>query len=205
MKPVELYVIDDHPIFMDGIRNSFDKEKDGVFVGGWSKSIADAREKMKDTSAVVIFLDLVLPGESGADYCLELKSKYPEKKVIALTGETDSNILYQVWMNGADAIMSKLSDKNQLLNVIKDVMNGKRTIGKDVPAFFEKAENTIHTPFLTLREKQVMDVLSGGYSRKEASLKLNISIDTVNKHSNNVYRKFGVKSLAEYMHLISIR
>ena len=157
MKPVELFIIDDHPLFLEGIKNSFEKEKDGVFIGGWSKSIAGAREKMKDSSAKVIFLDLVLPGESGVDFCLELKRKYPEKKVIALTGETDLNTLYQVWMNGADAILSKLSDKNQLLDAIEDVLNSKRTVGKDVPAFFDKAPNVIKGPFLTFREEQVMD------------------------------------------------
>lgn len=202
MKPVELFIIDDHPVFLDGLRNSFDKEKDGVFVGKWSKSIADARKKMKRSSAAVIFLDLVLPGESGVDYCKELKTKYPEKKVIALTGETDLNTLYQVWMNGADAILSKLSDKNQLLDAIKDVLNGKRSVGKDVPAFFDKAPNEIKGPFLTFREDQVMNLLTGGYSRKNAAIKLGVSIDTINKHSNNVYKKFGVNKLSEYIHLV---
>lgn len=202
MKAVKLFIIDDHPVFLDGLRNSFDKEKDGVFVGSWSKSIADAREKMKRSSAAVIFLDLVLPGESGVDYCKELKTKYPEKKVIILTGESDSTVLHTVWMNGADAILSKFSDKNQLLEVIGDVMKSKRVIGKDVPHFFDIQTKPDMLPFLSLRERQVMYLLSAAYTRKEAAAKLFVSLDTVNKHCTNVFKKYGVNKLSEYMELV---
>ena len=202
MQKVEIFIIDDHPMFLEGIRKSFDKENDGVFIGGWAKSIAEARELLKNSKAGVIFLDLVLPGESGVDFCCELKSKYPEKKVVALTGETDPGLLYNAWVNGADAIMSKLSDKNQLLDVIEGVLSGKKIIGNGVSTFFDFKNASFDKPFHTKREFEVMNLLVAGYSRKEAALKLNVTLDTIHKHSDNVFKKFDVNSLPKYILLV---
>jgi len=199
MKPIEIFIIDDHPAYIEGIKRFFNKKTDNIFIGGWAKSIAIAREKLKTSMAQVIFLDLVLPGESGVEYCIELKREYKDIKVIALTGESDENLLYNVWLNGVDAIVNKVTGKKQLIKTIHSVLNNDRVIGSNVPPFFEYRDNSHDKPFLTTREQQVFKLLVGGYYRKEVAEILDISLDTVGKHCTNVFKKYGVDSLQTYI------
>lgn len=197
---IEVFIIDDHPMFIEGLRKSFNVKTDKIIVGGWAKTIAEAREKLKSSDADVVFLDLILPGESGVEFCIELKRDYPEKKVIAITGELDEEILLNVWQNKADAIIMKENDKKQIIATIHTVLANQRIIGPKVPAFFDHIYQTKDVPKLTGREHQVLNLLMCGYLRKEVAEKLNISIDTVNKHCGNVFKKFGVDSLQKYIH-----
>lgn len=195
----EIFIIEDHPVYIEGIKNIFDKKSDHMFVGGWANSAEEAREKLKTSDADVIFLDLNLPGESGVDYCLEIKNTYKEKKVIALTAETDSEILFKVWLNKVDAILMKLSGKDVLTDTIHAVLMGKREIGKEVPPFFDisNSQKNSGKPALTKREQQVLNLLSGGFIRKEVAEKLNVSIDTVDTHCKNMFKKYNVNSLQQ--------
>jgi DNA-binding NarL/FixJ family response regulator len=199
MKEIEIFIIDDHPMFIKGIRETFKLKTDHIFIGGIAKTIAEARDKLKHSDADIIFLDLVLPGESGVDYCIELKKVYPEKKVIALTGELDTDKLYAVWNNNADAVISKVSGKKKLIKTINAVLEGQRIIGTDLPPLFDNQYKTRNKPFLTRRESQVITLLVSGKLRKEVADILSISIDTVDKHCSNVYKKFEVDSLPRFI------
>ena len=195
----ELFIIEDHPVYIEGIKNIFNEKSDNMFVGGFATSVEEARKKLKTSTAEVILLDLNLPGESGADYCLELKNEYKDLKVIALTAETDAEILFKVWMNQVDAILMKLCGKETLSDTIRAVLKGKREIGKDVPPFFEFSESKRQgsKPILTKREQQVLSLLSSGYIRKEVAEKLNVSIDTVDSHCKNMFKKYEVNNLRQ--------
>lgn len=195
----ELFIIEDHPVYIEGIKNIFDFKEDKMFVNGWANSAEEAREKLKTSKAEIILLDLNLPGESGVDFCLELKTEYPDKKVIALTAETDSEILFNVWMNKIDAILTKLCDKNTLIDTINSVLKGKREIGKDVPPFFDfsGSKRLGSMPILTKREHQVLNLLSGGFIRKEVAEKLNVTLDTVDSHCKNMFKKYKVNNLRQ--------
>lgn len=195
----ELFIIEDHPIYVEGLIKVFDVQTDKMFVGGWANSIAEARQKLKSSSADVVLLDLNLPDESGVDFCIELKREYTDKKVIALTAETDTEILFNVWMNNVDAIIMKLGGKEVLIDTIRAVLKGKREIGKDVPPFFDISgpQKTDHVPVLTKREHQVLNLLSSGFIRKEVAEKLNVTIDTVDTHCKNMFKKYNVNSLQQ--------
>lgn len=199
MKPIELFIIDDHPGYIQGISSFFNKKSDNVFIGGSAKSIDEAREKLNDSFAEIILLDLVLPGENGAEYCLELKRDHRDKKVIVLTGELDESLLNSVWLNGADAILSKTSGKKQMLKTVHSVLNNNRVIGPNIPPFFENRGKSTKGPFLTRREQQIMNLLVSGHYRKEVADLLDISIETIGKHCTNVFKKFGVDSLQKYI------
>lgn len=195
---IEIFMIDDHPVYIDGISEAFYKSTKGKFcVSGSAKTIQEAREKIKKTYAEIILLDLKLPGESGVDFCAELKRTYPDKKVIALTGETDNTTLLNTWVNKADAIVMKYTGINELIGVIKTVRAGKRVIGKDVPIVFDTLNplKEKNLPYLSPREQQVLKLLMSGYSRSETAEKLFIAAETVNAHCKKMFAKFKVNKL----------
>ena len=199
MKGTELFIVDDHPVFIKGVTEIFNPETDNIFVGGSANAVVEAREKLQVSAAAIILLDLKLPGESGLDFCIEAKSRFPDKKVIVLTGETDPEILFKVWVNGADAIISKLAGKEQLVSTIHAVLEGQRILGPNLPPLFDHLQSSSGSRFLTRRENQVFTLLISGKQRNEVAEMLNISIDTVDKHCSNVYRKFGVKNLSGFI------
>lgn len=196
---IEIFIIDDHPIYIDGIIEAFNKSQINkkYYVSGSAYSIKDARKNIENSNAEVILLDLKLPGENGVDYCAELKNKYPDKKIIALTGETDNTTLYGAWMNNADAIVMKYTGVRELLSVINTVRRGDRVIGKDVPIVFGSInpDSDRDKPFLTHREQQVLTLLIAGHTRREVAEKIFISNETVNTHCKKMFAKFKVNNL----------
>ena len=194
---IEVFIIDDHPIYIDGIKDAFYKSNTKYCIGGSATLIKAARKKIKKSFAKVILLDLKLPGESGVDFCAELKKNFPEKKVIVLTGETDDEILFNVWLNQADAIVMKYAGIHDLISVINSVRKGERVIGKYVPLVFNSDDllKDINKPTLTNKEKQILMLLMSGNTRREASEKLFIAQETVNTHCKNMFTKFKVKNL----------
>ena len=104
-----------------------------------------------------------------------------------------------MWVNGADAIISKLAGKEQLVSTIHAVLEGQRILGPNLPPFFDHLQSSSGSRFLTRRENQVFTLLVSGKQRNEVAEMLNISIDTVDKHCSNVYRKFGVKNLSGFI------
>lgn len=190
---IYVFIVDDHPLFIDGVSSAFIKDIDNIEVIGSANSGKEAVEKLKDSKADVVLLDLVMP-EMGGYECSEiLKKIYPSKKIIILTGETDTSLLYKVWMNGVDAIELKYCGKQALVSTIKEVMSGKRIIGQKVPYFFDNIETTLgrSAPILTKREEDVLKLLATGYTRKEVADKLYLSIDAVHFHCKNLFKKFN--------------
>ena len=200
--PIELFFVEDQPVYTKGIKDLFDSKKDHVYVGGTAKTLDEARDKLKSLSPDIILLDLILENETSINFCLEVKSTYPNIKVIVLTGSKDSNLLQQVWWNGANAIISKLFDKSEFIETINLVMDGKQIIGSKLPPIHDEHIKSRNRRFLTKREDQIINMLVNGLQRNEVADELNISIQTVNKHCTNVFHKFKVDSLTRYMQAV---
>ncbi len=193
---IDLFVIDDHPVVIDGLISVFKDGHDNIRVTGSANSAEEALPKLVRSKANIVILDLLMPGISGVDFCLKLKKEFPRKKVIILTGESGINLLYNVWINRADAILLKHSGKDELVDAIRGVMSGRRIIGSNVPDFMiphKTIEQRI--PKLTNREHQILTLLAKGMTRGEVARMLGSSVDAVNFHCKNLFRKFDQNKL----------
>ena len=197
-KTVELFVIDDHPVVINGLITLFDQQLDGIRVKDSATNLEEARMKLKDCFVDIILLDLILEDGSTPDFCNKIKQQYDHLKVIAFTGSNDPFLLQAVWANNVDAILTKICSKDQLIQTIKGVLRGERIIGKKVPSFFDQNNPVSDAPKLTQRESQVMYLLVNGFQSKDVADKLNITIDTVSKHRTHAYQKYGVNTLSQF-------
>ena len=136
---INVFVIDDHPIMVEGLSEAFKDKKDGINIAGFAYSAKQALKKLRNTPADAIILDLAMPGVSGVELCTAIKSLFPEKKIVVLTGESDILMLKNVWINGADAILSKYCGKYEIKNTIEQVLENRRIIDKDIRHYFEEA------------------------------------------------------------------
>lgn len=188
---INIFVIDDHPVYIDGLKSVFNNGADKIKVTGWATSAKEALPKLKRSRAKVVLLDLIMPEISGVEFCLVIKNKFPEKKVIALTGELNPTILYNAWINKADAIIMKYCEKEELVETIYDVLTGKRITGEDVPDFNDLLRDTdTKSPRLTPSEQQVLNLLAQGHSREETAKILGSSTNAVHFHCKNMFKKF---------------
>lgn len=193
---IKVFVIDDHPIFIDGLRSVFSSGSDNIKISGSANSADEALPKLKHSKAEVVLLDLVMPGMSGVDFCLIIKKQFPEKKIIALTGELDADLLFKVWENKADAILLKYSGKDELVGTINDVLEGKRILGKDIPDFSDFYRSQTKPKIkLTKKELLILKVLAEGKKRSEVAVLLNSNENTINFHCRNIFRKFDKNNL----------
>lgn len=193
---INLFVIDDHPVYIDGIKSIFKDGNDKIKITGTATSADKALSKLKRSRAKVVLLDLIMPGTSGVEFCIVIKNMFPDKRVIALTGELDPVILYNVWMNKADAILMKYCGKDELIDTIHSVLSGKRILGTDVPDFSDLiGKDNISTIKLTTREQQILNLLAMGHTREDVANTLGSTQNAVNFHCKNLFKKFQKNKL----------
>ena len=193
---IQLFVIDDHPVFIDGIRSLFADGKDQIKISGSANSAGEALPMLKKSRAKVILLDLIMPEMWGVEFSLILKNQFPDKKIIALTGELNPALLYNTWMNQVDAILMKYCGKRELVDTIHDVLAGRRVLGENVPEFHEHiGVPTGAKPRLTQSEQRVLNLLALGNTRKIVAEMLGTSENAVDFHCKNLFKKFNSNKL----------
>lgn len=197
---ISIFVIDDHPVFIDGIRSIFSDGNDKIKVAGYANSAKEALPKLKRSQAKIVLLDLIMPELTGVEFCLVIKDKFPEKKVIALTGELNPTILYNTWMNKADAILMKYCGKEELVDTIHSVLAGRRVIGENVPEFHEHLRmEEPRIPMLTVTEQQILNLLAQGHKREDVGKILGSSQNAINFHCKNLFKKFNKNKLVSVL------
>jgi DNA-binding NarL/FixJ family response regulator len=188
---IYLYLIDDHPLFINGVKAVL-KTDPLLAVLGSANSCKEAMENMNTKAIDIILLDLLMPEVNGITCARSLKKSYPEIKIIALTGELDEALLHEAWLSGMDAILLKYCGRDELIDTIKTVNKGNKIIGKNVPYFFSLENDTRENiPKLTRREEDVLKLLALELSRREVAERLSISLDAVNFHCKNLFKKFN--------------
>ena len=187
---IRILLVDDHSYFNMGVTTLFENHEDIRIIDSCTSGI-DALEKLKSIKIDVVLLDIAMPEMEGIECCKQIKKLYPDIKVIAFTGETNTQVYYDIWLQKVDGILLKTCESDELISCIKNVIVGQKIIGINVPSFFEKASKKRTTTNLTRKEKEILKLLGTGISRKEAADRLFISIDTVNFHCKNIFRKFN--------------
>lgn len=136
---IDVFIIDDHPIMVKGLTEAFKDKKDGINIVGYSYSAKQAIKKLRNSTASTVILDLALPGVSGVELCTAIKTLFPEKKIVVLTGSNDFLMLKNVWINGADAILSKYCGKFEIKDTIEKVFENQRIIDNDIKRYLEES------------------------------------------------------------------
>jgi DNA-binding NarL/FixJ family response regulator len=140
-------------------------------------------------------------GESSAvlAYC---KQRYPELKIIALTGANSGVIFKQLRDAKADAVLQKEGSAEALLSCLQQVMAGrheKTLLSEEVETQIAASETE-----LTPRELQVLALIYQGYATNDIAEQLNLSAKTVDKHRENLMRKLEVNNVVQLIHKVQL-
>jgi DNA-binding NarL/FixJ family response regulator len=147
----------------------------------------------------VVLMDLHLPGMSGVECVGALKKLLPQVRVIMITVYRDPDRVFSALRAGACGYLLKRSNADEVLNAIRDALEGGAPmtgeIARLVVAFFQhQAEVAADLEKLTAREQEVLELLTIGYSNKEISARLCVSVPAVRWHLTHIYQKLHVHS-----------
>jgi DNA-binding NarL/FixJ family response regulator len=152
----------------------------------------------------VVLMDIDLPGIDGITGVWQIKMNWPEIKVLMLTVFEDVDKIFGAIKAGANGYLLKKDSPQKILDAIDFVYRGESPmngiIATKVLDYFHKSQDRNSVYFesnLTEREKEILNLLIKGLSYKQIAGDIFISVETLNSHIKNIYRKLNVHSRSE--------
>jgi DNA-binding NarL/FixJ family response regulator len=150
----------------------------------------------------VVLMDLFLPRMSGIECTVRLKALLPQTQIIILTAMNDEELVFLALEAGADGYLLKRMEPAELRTALLEVLGGGAPMTSEIArrvieSFRKKTPIRDESVRLSLREEQILVLLSQGYSNKTIADKLGLSIDTVCGHLKLVFKKLHVGSRTE--------
>ena len=203
MEKLRIVLAEDHTILREGLRALLSADPSFEIIG----EAPNGREAVRCVEKLepdLLLMDLSMPRMSGMDAIREIKNRYPEIKIIALTVHKTEEYLLTTLKAGADGYVLKDATHDELVLAIKNVMSGKSYLSpgvseKVIEGYLEGREsNRSHSPWETLsqREREVLKLIAEGFKNKEIAEDLCISLKTVEKHRANLMKKLDLHNAA---------
>jgi len=206
MGKFSIVVVDDHPIFRQGVVDTLSLEKNFVVVGQASDGEEGLDCIRKDHPEIAI-IDINLPGLNGQQLTRQIVAEKLPTRVILLTAYDDIEQKKQAMRSGAAAYCTKDVKSEELIQIINIVASGGFVVGSQVYdsaavqewLFSPGVDNNralsqdieMNNP-LSVREMEVLSYIAQGLSNKEIAILLGISHQTVKNHVSAILRKIGV-------------
>lgn len=190
-------MVDDHPIVLSGVGAMINGQEDMTIVG-LAANADEALDGIGKALPDVAVIDVSLPGISGVILIERLLEKFPELKCIALTAHEDPGCLRQVLAAGGRGFVVKRSTATDLLQAIRCVLAGDNYVDPALAArILSPRNNGQGDPGnLSERERSVIRLVAFGYSNKEISCWLKLSIKTVETYRTRATDKLELHSRA---------
>lgn len=199
MKRKRIILADDHVFLLDAIKNLLEPEFEVVGTFSDGHALVEAAQGL---SPDVIVLDIGMPLMNGLNAGQRLKQMMPSVKLIYLTMNMDPDLAAEAFRLGAVGYLVKNSAASELVHAIREVLRGSSYVTplmtKDmVGSFIQNFKRRKSAHQLTLRQKEVLQLLAEGRSMKEVAFILHVTPRTVAFHKYTMMEQLQVKSSAE--------
>jgi two-component system, NarL family, response regulator NreC len=199
---ISVLIVDDHKLMRQGLVSMLEEDEQFHVVGeadSGRQAVAMARELKPD----VIVLDIDMKDLNGIDAAKQILSTRPEIRILALTMHSDQQYITGMLDVGAMGFLPKDSAFEELTRAIQCVSRGDMYLSpsvtgivlKDYKDRSEKRMRGQHSQ-LTGREREVLQLVAEGLSSKEIASHLDISLNTVIRHRQNIMETLGIRSIA---------
>lgn len=154
----------------------------------------------------VVLMDIHLPGKSGIECVAILKPLCPKTQFMMFTSYEDTESVFKALKAGATGYLTKTTQPSKILDAITDVHKGgspmSSHIARKIVTSFQVVEDNKELQKLSIREKEILDLLSKGLRYKEIADQLFLSTETVRTHIRNIYEKLQVNSRTDALNKV---
>jgi DNA-binding NarL/FixJ family response regulator len=184
---VKVLIVDDHPVYRDGLAAVIAQ----AFVGAKVVQVAEAASAFEALSLRsdfdLVLLDLAIPGVDGRAALPLMRKSYPALPVVVISASEDAGVAAECIAHGASGFIPKSARRDAIVAALQAVLDGGVVLAPS-------ARRAASPPGVTLREAEVLRHLGAGESNKAIARRLGISEATVRAHLTAVYRELGVTS-----------
>lgn len=198
---LRLGLVDDHPLFRQGLIDLLEEEFDVVWQ---ASSTREAQEAATQKFADVILMDLSMPGISGIEATRALLKRNPDTRVLVLTMHSGEEFVVQAFLAGATGFALKSQTIAEVAEAVRLTAEGKLYLAASIPRasldeYNRRIRNAVVNPLDTFspRERQVFELAVQNKSNREIAAELGITTKTVESHRLRVHKKLGVHSVAD--------
>ena len=195
-EPIRVLIVDDHPVYRDGLRGLVERAPDLELVGEADNGVA-AVTLAAERHPTIVLMDLRMPEMSGIEATRRIVGTDPTVGVLVLTMSEDDDSLFAAMRAGARGYIPKDADAEELLGAIRAAALGEAIFGASIATrlmsfFAGGARSAAAFPELTERELEILEQIAAGRSNAEIGQRLAIAPKTVRNHVANVLNKLEV-------------
>lgn len=200
---IKILLVDDHKIVRDGLRTLIESEPDMKVIAE-AKNGREALKLIKNAVPDIIIMDITMPDINGIDATRAILEYAPTAKVIALSMHSDKRFVLGMLDAGASGYLMKDSAFDELARAIRSIVANQVYLSPKIAEIVVRRslkgsasdEKSAFTE-LTMREREVLQLLSEGLATKEIASHLNLSVKTIETHRSNIMNKVGINSMSE--------
>ncbi len=203
MKPVRIMLVDDHPLIREAIGHLVASAPEFKLVG----EAADGKEclaRIAELRPDILVLDIAMPEMNGEYVAREVRRRFPQVKIIALSGYTDRQFVRAMTKAGAKAYVVKSASGRELIHALRAVADGKGYLSTEVTGAVmnlwedpQPSAGLSRPDGLGKREKEVLKLIAEGHRSATIATKMGIAVATVEAHRRNILRKLQLHSAAD--------
>ena len=197
---INIFIIDDHPMVVAGL-TALLHDFEEVKVAGSVSNAFEAIPFLKSNDVDLVLLDINLPDISGIDLCRKITKDFPGVKVLGISTFGERSYISRMIENGASGYLIKNASAAEIQEAIETVMAGKLYLSVSIETLLKSKNNYAEIPALTKREKEILSLISEGYTTNQMAEKLFISPLTVESHRKNLLTKLNVNNTASLIRL----
>ena len=197
---MNIIITDDHEIIREGLKKIISKHDDLKIVAE-AASVAELEKSLENNRAELVILDISLPDKSGLDFVKDLKSRYPEIKVLLFSIYPEEKFAKRAISIGADGYLSKSAKPSEIISAIRKIESGGKYLKSELieKLFMQSNKTNVVTSHESLsnREFEVLRLLAKGNKITDIAESLGLSVNTIASYKARIQEKLNIKSTAD--------
>lgn len=198
---ITVAIVEDNDQFRNGLE-AIIKNQDDFFLAGSYPNAEKALRELPDNPPDILIADISLPGIKGTELIVKMKQILLQTQFMVCSIHDDNDTIFDALKSGASGYIRKDPvTVAEIIKAIRDLYNGGSPmspfIARKVISSFQKPHVIDEGAVLSIREREVLELLSKGLLYKEIADKLDVTHETVKKHLKNIYQKLHVQNKIE--------
>ena len=191
---INVFLADDHTVVRQALAEMIAKEPEFRIVGQCGEGLK-VTEAVLDAQPDVLVLDISMPGLNGLDICRAVTRKMKDLAVLILSMHDDEEFVAKALENGASGYLMKEADNGQLIAALRTVARKELYLAPGIPStVLRRLGHSADDPYdrLTMRERQVFQLVAEGKTNREIAKELGLKIKTIDTHRTRLMRKMDI-------------